>query len=221
MSQLYYYIPFRGEESSSRPSVDTSKATHILRRRNLLHFSLSTISASTHLRNLYISKKNPSQCRYQVYTLGSSTLPFLTSTPTTLVYENERNLKFIDAFDVKPIGGDGPKSLLQGDLGEVVEVVVMVKVVKEYQECLGGFDSNEEEVVPKVDDVSLVNGVFDGAFGREGEEDFVIGEDVVVVRGGSLGGIRRSGTKVKKMIMKMVKMVRMKTIYLGGSGLKK
>ncbi|GKA33404.1 hypothetical protein Tco_0719833 [Tanacetum coccineum] len=41
------------------------------------------------------------------------------------------------------------------------------------------------------------------------------------VRGGSLGGIRRSGTKVKKMIMKMVKMVRMKTIYLGGSGLKK
>ncbi|GJZ40012.1 hypothetical protein Tco_0586575, partial [Tanacetum coccineum] len=29
------------------------------------------------------------------------------------VYENERNLKFIDAFNVKPIGGDIPKSLLQ------------------------------------------------------------------------------------------------------------
>ncbi|GJY18705.1 putative reverse transcriptase domain-containing protein [Tanacetum coccineum] len=44
----------------------------------------------------------------------------------------------------------------------------------------GGFDSNEEEVVPKVDDVSLVDGVFDGAFGGDGEEDFVMGEGVVV-----------------------------------------
>ncbi|GJZ85317.1 hypothetical protein Tco_0650656 [Tanacetum coccineum] len=41
-----------------------------------------------------------------------------------------------------------------------------------------GFDSNEEEVVPKVDDVSLVDGVFDGAFGGDGDEDFVIGEGV-------------------------------------------
>ncbi|GKB39339.1 hypothetical protein Tco_0884281 [Tanacetum coccineum] len=38
----------------------------------------------------------------------------------------------------------------------------------------------EDEVVPKVDDVSLVDGVFDGAFGREGEEDVVMGEGVVV-----------------------------------------
>ncbi|GJR74309.1 retrovirus-related pol polyprotein from transposon TNT 1-94 [Tanacetum coccineum] len=53
----------------------------------------------------------------------------------------------------------------------VVEVVVVVKVVKEYQECLG---------VPKVDDVSLVDGVFDGAFGGDEEEDFVMGEGVVV-----------------------------------------
>ncbi|GJW36206.1 hypothetical protein Tco_0059126 [Tanacetum coccineum] len=30
----------------------------------------------------------------------------------------------------------------------------------------------------KVDDVSLVDGVFDGAFGGDGEEDFVIGEGV-------------------------------------------
>nr|GEU33810.1 hypothetical protein [Tanacetum cinerariifolium] len=36
------------------------------------------------------------------------------------------------------------------------------------------------EVVPKVDDVSLVDGVFDGAFGREGEKDVVIGEGMVV-----------------------------------------
>ncbi|GKE04768.1 hypothetical protein Tco_1396786, partial [Tanacetum coccineum] len=33
-----------------------------------------------------------------------------------------------------------------------------------------------EEVVPKVDDVSLVNGVFHGAFGGDGEEDFVMGK---------------------------------------------
>ncbi|GJQ91130.1 hypothetical protein Tco_0002269 [Tanacetum coccineum] len=35
------------------------------------------------------------------------------------------------------------------------------------------------EVVPKVDDVSLVDEVFDGAFGGEGEEDVVMGEGVV------------------------------------------
>ncbi|GJT09435.1 hypothetical protein Tco_0856477 [Tanacetum coccineum] len=78
----------------------------------------------------------------------------------------------------------------------------IVKVVKRYQECdqrvtggqkleVGyirkdnfrvelGFNSNEEEVVPKVDDVSLVDGVFYGAFGGDGEEDFVVGEGVVV-----------------------------------------
>ncbi|GJW65236.1 hypothetical protein Tco_0117120 [Tanacetum coccineum] len=43
-----------------------------------------------------------------------------------------------------------------------------------------GFDSNKEEVVPKVDDVSLVDGVFDSAFGGDGEEDVVMGEGVVV-----------------------------------------
>ncbi|GKC50832.1 hypothetical protein Tco_1073577 [Tanacetum coccineum] len=43
-----------------------------------------------------------------------------------------------------------------------------------------GFDANKEEVVPKVDDVSLVDGVFDGAFGGDGDEDFVIGEGLVV-----------------------------------------
>ncbi|GJX12472.1 putative ribonuclease H-like domain-containing protein [Tanacetum coccineum] len=36
------------------------------------------------------------------------------------------------------------------------------------------------QVVPKVDDVSLVDGVFDGAFGGNREEDFVTGEGVVV-----------------------------------------
>nr|GEY80241.1 hypothetical protein [Tanacetum cinerariifolium] len=65
----YHYIPFLGKKSSSRLSIDTSEATYIQCRRSLLHFSPSTsrptISATTHLRNLYISKKIPSQCRYQ------------------------------------------------------------------------------------------------------------------------------------------------------------
>ncbi|GKA90611.1 hypothetical protein Tco_0812481 [Tanacetum coccineum] len=43
-----------------------------------------------------------------------------------------------------------------------------------------GFDSNEEEVVPKIDDVSLVDEVFDDSFGGDGDEDFVIGEGMVV-----------------------------------------
>ncbi|GKD35662.1 hypothetical protein Tco_1251171, partial [Tanacetum coccineum] len=42
------------------------------------------------------------------------------------------------------------------------------------EEC--GFDSKEDEVVPKVDDVSLVDGIFDGAFGGDKDDDFVIGE---------------------------------------------
>nr|GEV27432.1 hypothetical protein [Tanacetum cinerariifolium] len=36
------------------------------------------------------------------------------------------------------------------------------------------------KVVPKVDNVSLVDEVFDGAFSGDKEEDFVIGEGVVV-----------------------------------------
>nr|GEU54872.1 hypothetical protein [Tanacetum cinerariifolium] len=59
-----------------------------------------------------------------------------------------------------------------------------------------GFGSNEEEVVPKVDDVSLVDVIFDGAFGKEGEEDVVMGEGVMVtssslemITNGCLGGI--------------------------------
>ncbi|GJY83927.1 hypothetical protein Tco_0497303 [Tanacetum coccineum] len=42
------------------------------------------------------------------------------------------------------------------------------------EEC--GFDSKEDEVIPKVEDVSLVDGVFDGALGGDGNEDFAIGE---------------------------------------------
>ncbi|GJZ11542.1 hypothetical protein Tco_0546301 [Tanacetum coccineum] len=38
----------------------------------------------------------------------------------------------------------------------------------------------EEGVVPNVEEVSLVDGVFDGAFGGDGEEEVVMGEGMVV-----------------------------------------
>ncbi|GJW92882.1 hypothetical protein Tco_0172554 [Tanacetum coccineum] len=87
--QLYYhYIPFQGKKSSSRPSIDILKISRIQCRESLPYFSLSsselTISASTHLRNLYISKKISSRCQNQVYTLDSSNLSLLASTPTIL-----------------------------------------------------------------------------------------------------------------------------------------
>ncbi|GKB50491.1 hypothetical protein Tco_0901244, partial [Tanacetum coccineum] len=44
------------------------------------------------------------------------------------------------------------------------------------KEC--GFDSKEDEVVLKVDVVSMVDGVFDGAMGGDGDDDFAIGEGV-------------------------------------------
>nr|GEW84145.1 hypothetical protein [Tanacetum cinerariifolium] len=46
------------------------------------------------------------------------------------------------------------------------------------KEC--GFDLKEGEVVPKLDDVSLVDGLFDGSFGGDEDEDFAIGEGVEV-----------------------------------------
>nr|GEW17155.1 hypothetical protein [Tanacetum cinerariifolium] len=90
---------------------------------------------------------------------------------------------------------------------------------------------DEEEVVPKVDHVSLVDGVFDGAFGGDGDKDFIIGEGVVVsssllvksiksclgemmvslifleVRGGSLSRRHRSRRTRKKMMVMMMNRV--------------
>ncbi|GJT19462.1 hypothetical protein Tco_0878168 [Tanacetum coccineum] len=60
----------------------------------------------------------------------------------------------------------------------VVVVVVMVSQVKGGDDY--GLDSNVDEVVPKVEEVSLVDGVFDGAFCGDRDDDFVIGEGVVV-----------------------------------------
>ncbi|GJS70660.1 hypothetical protein Tco_0703501 [Tanacetum coccineum] len=59
-------------------------------------------------------------------------------------------------------------------------MIVMIVESRIGFEGLGGFDSNKEEVVPKVDDVSLVDRVFDSVFGGDWEEDLVMGEGVVV-----------------------------------------
>nr|GEX91074.1 hypothetical protein [Tanacetum cinerariifolium] len=68
-----------------------------------------------------------------------------------------------------------------------------------------GFDSNEEEVVPKVDDVSLVDRLFDGAFGGDEDEDFVIREGIE--RGG-LGGSHKGRRGMKRVMMQMMKRIR-------------
>ncbi|GKD66651.1 hypothetical protein Tco_1308759, partial [Tanacetum coccineum] len=67
---------------------------------------------------------------------------------------------------------------------------ISIALIGDFQnQCVGfinekgeeqGFDSKEDEVVPKVEDVSLVDGVFNGAFdgalGGDGDEDFEIRE---------------------------------------------
>nr|GEU98532.1 ribonuclease H-like domain-containing protein [Tanacetum cinerariifolium] len=60
---------------------------------------------------------------------------------------------------------------------------LIIKFLKMIQVRLNATVRNirtDNEVVPKVDDVSLVDRVFDDAFGGEGEEDVVIEEGVVV-----------------------------------------
>nr|GEW98726.1 threonine--tRNA ligase, mitochondrial 1-like [Tanacetum cinerariifolium] len=60
-----------------------------------------------------------------------------------LVHENEHNLKFIDAFDVKLIEGDSPKSLLQ---------------VKEWIDAAGYYvdiDSSDRTIQKKVREAPL------------------------------------------------------------------
>ncbi|GJX46532.1 hypothetical protein Tco_0271722 [Tanacetum coccineum] len=57
-------------------------------------------------------------------------------------------------FDVMGIGGGGEGVFLEEEEGE---------------EC--GFDSKEDDVVPKVDDVYLVDGFFDDSLGGGGDRD--------------------------------------------------
>ncbi|GKD84601.1 hypothetical protein Tco_1355755 [Tanacetum coccineum] len=58
----------------------------------------------------------------------------------------------------------------------------------------------------EVDDVSLVDGVFDGAFGGDGDEDFVMGEGF---KRGGLCGSHGSKREMKKMIVKMMNIVKL------------
>ncbi|GJY88426.1 hypothetical protein Tco_0503054 [Tanacetum coccineum] len=62
-----------------------------------------------------------------------------------------------------------------------------------------------DEVVPKVDEVSLVEEVFDGAFGGDVYEDLVMGKGI---RGGGLGGSHMSRS-MKRVVVKMIKTMRL------------
>ncbi|GJZ60973.1 hypothetical protein Tco_0617110 [Tanacetum coccineum] len=73
-----------GKESSSRPSVATSRATLIYRRRSLLHSSLSiselTTLASTHLGNL-------ATLRRSILSVGIRSLGILSSNHLTIFHD--------------------------------------------------------------------------------------------------------------------------------------
>nr|GEW53415.1 mRNA-capping enzyme-like [Tanacetum cinerariifolium] len=72
------------------------------------------------------------------------------------------------------------EEVLLDEINEIIRLPIEeMRDEKEEIESLETRSNNEEEV-PKVDDVSLVDGVFDGAFGGDGEEDFVMGKGVVV-----------------------------------------
>ncbi|GKA60547.1 hypothetical protein Tco_0759954 [Tanacetum coccineum] len=72
------------------------------------------------------------------------------------------------------------------------EAVVLEEKGEEF-----GLDSNDEDVVPKVEDVPLVDGVLEGAFGGEVDEDFAMGEDVWMRKLG-VDAIDILGTKGKE-----------------------
>ncbi|GJT75139.1 hypothetical protein Tco_1041864 [Tanacetum coccineum] len=69
---------------------------------------------------------------------------------------------------------DGP--LMVVEVVEVVDVVEVVEVVLE--EHLNGYQEKEDEVVSRVDAISLVDGVFDGAFGGDRDDNFSVGDSV-------------------------------------------
>ncbi|GJW09704.1 hypothetical protein Tco_1575531 [Tanacetum coccineum] len=92
------------------------------------------------------------------------------------------------------------------------------------------FEGLGEEVVPKVDDVSLVDEVFNGAFSGDGEEDVVMGEGVVVTSSSlemltksCLGGMMQSEFLPEKKevvltaITELVQLVRRTTVPLNSS----
>ncbi|GKA49331.1 hypothetical protein Tco_0742404 [Tanacetum coccineum] len=81
---------------------------------------------------------------------------------------------FVDSGYSKHMTGD--LSLLRNFIEKFIGTV---RFGNDHFTAITGY-GDYEEVVPKVDDVSLVDGVFNGAFGGDGEDDFVMGEDVVV-----------------------------------------
>nr|GEV77709.1 hypothetical protein [Tanacetum cinerariifolium] len=68
-------------------------------------------------------------------------------------------------------GGDGDGVSNMKSREVIGESVVLEEKGEEF-----GLNSKEDEVVPRVEDVSLVDGVLEGAFGGEGDDDFAMGE---------------------------------------------
>nr|GEW03759.1 hypothetical protein [Tanacetum cinerariifolium] len=56
----------------------------------------------------------------------------------------------------------------------VVKKVCFLKKRREF-----GFDSKKDEVVPRVEDVFLVDRILEGAFGGDGDDDFAIGDEAM------------------------------------------
>nr|GEU32475.1 hypothetical protein [Tanacetum cinerariifolium] len=85
---------------------------------------------------------------------------------------------------------DEPSRMFNGEVEKVrrlqKEDVFLEDKGKEH-----GVDSKEDKVVLKVEDVSLVDGVFDGALGEDGDEDFLIGK-------------RKSWRKKKRNVVNMI-----------------
>ncbi|GJT09425.1 hypothetical protein Tco_0856467 [Tanacetum coccineum] len=102
--------------------------------------------------------------------------PHSSRSSTTLILKRS-SLKSLcvqdEAFQgsgLEGLGGASNGSSRKGLVG-YGEGVVLEEKGEEF-----GFDSKKDEVVPRVEDVSLVNGVFDGTFGGDGDDDFDIGD---------------------------------------------
>ncbi|GJT22939.1 hypothetical protein Tco_0892876 [Tanacetum coccineum] len=67
--------------------------------------------------------------------------------------------------------GGAPKGLSRKGLFGCGEGVFLKEKGEEFS-----FDSKEDEVVPRVEDVSLVDGVLEGAFGGDGDDYFGMGQ---------------------------------------------
>nr|GFB01336.1 hypothetical protein [Tanacetum cinerariifolium] len=77
-----------------------------------------------------------------------------------------KDISLIDGVLKGAFGGDGYDDFAMGEEGVFLEEKGENFV----------FDLKEDEVVPRVEDISLIDGVLKGAFGDDGYDDFAMGE---------------------------------------------